>query len=389
MDTIKTIEKINGINISNKFKLIEQNDNYVLYLENELIGREYYKRTNSNTDADDESILTYCGFSEINHLFFTDLINGIKFNFAEIHYYDNNDASYINENLYLASVNKKNNKVFFEFWFKINLFDYKGKDNPILKSEEFEKLLKSEENINIYSKHSDGETGYLEFYYEFENGALNEVFESAKNLILNLYSNSFNTKENSLEAIFELPEEYQSILKPYLLYFEEFLNDLCIESNVNIQKVDKETILSVEPKNRDEALEKISEALKAYLCAPVISNELLYKETMGLQTSLMKLSGQCKHLESQLMLKDVSLQEQTNKLILKDNIINESKRILVESGVDSKIITQDNTILLESLKSINFDKKEIDKKTFLKSFKFNMSIPLFKGAIEIKKDKFK
>ena len=237
MDTIKTIEKINGITIPNKFKLFEQNNNYVLYLENELIGREYYDSTNSNTYTDNEGISTYCGFSEINHLFSSDLINGIKFDFSEIHYYDDDDASYINENLYLSSLYKKSDKVFFEFWFKINLFDYKGKDNPILKYEEFEKLLKSEKNINVYTKHADGETNYLEFNYEFENGNLDKAFENIKSLILDLYFKSFNKKKNILEVVLDLPNDYQSILKPYLLYFEEFLNELCIESNIDIKKM--------------------------------------------------------------------------------------------------------------------------------------------------------
>jgi len=196
-------------------------------------------------------------------------------------------------------------------------------------------------------------------------------------------------KSNNFEATFNLPKEYQSILKPYLQYFEEFLNDLCIESNVSIQKLGEDTILSIEPKNKDEALEKIADALKAYLCAPVLANGVSLDESLQMKTSLAKLYAQCKNLESQVMYKELSIQELGKQIQLRDETINESKRVLIELGVDSKIITQNNIMLLDSLKEIKINGKLTEKKTFFNSIKASVKIPLiFSVGIEVTKKEY-
>ena len=64
------------------------------------------------------------------------------------------------------------------------------------------------------------------------------------------------------EAIIERPEHCHSRVKPYLQYFEQLLQDLCIETNVEIHRKGRETILSIEPKDEEKALDKISEALQ-------------------------------------------------------------------------------------------------------------------------------
>ncbi|WP_258238621.1 hypothetical protein [Arcobacter sp. F2176] len=196
-------------------------------------------------------------------------------------------------------------------------------------------------------------------------------------------------KPNNFEATFNLPKEYQSILKSYLQYFEEFLNDLCIESNVSIQKLGEDTILSIEPKNKDEALEKIADALKAYLCAPILANGVSLDESLQMKTSLAKLYAQCKNLESQMMYKELSIQELSKQIQLRDETINESKRVLIELGVDSKIITQNNVMLLDSLKEIKINGKLTEKKTFFNSIKASVKIPLiFSVGIEVTKKEF-
>ena len=201
-------------------------------------------------------------------------------------------------------------------------------------------------------------------------------------------ANIFHPNEKEFEAIFNFPKQYQSILKPYLLYFEEFLNDLCIETDVSIKTIGLDTILSVEPKNKDEALEKIADALKAYLCAPIVAESVNIEQSLQMQTRLTKLYAQCKNLESKMMYKELSLKELGQKIELKDTIINESKRVLVEAGIDTNIITQNNTMLLESLQSIKINNKEVKKKTFLNSIKAKINIPeIFSGSLEIKRDK--
>ncbi|MCJ7764494.1 MAG: hypothetical protein MUP09_00955 [Thiovulaceae bacterium] len=99
-------------------------------------------------------------------------------------------------------------------------------------------------------------------------------------------------------------------MKPYLQYFEEFLHDLCIETNVEIHSKGIENILSIEPKDREEALNKISEALQIYLSAPVLINKFNADERLLMTVALNKLHTQCVTLDSDLTLKAIALQEQ-------------------------------------------------------------------------------
>lgn len=177
----------------------------------------------------------------------------------------------------------------------------------------------------------------------------------------------------------------------YMLYFEEFLNDLCIQTDVNVRKDGMDTILSVNPKNKDEALEKIANALKIYLTSPVWINSvpnISLEEKMNMETALKKLHAECMHLDSQLTYKSLMIQEQSKKLDLKGKIIDETKRLLVEAGIDTNIITKQNTVLLESLKSIKINGKETKKKTFLNSLKLSLKNGVIgEASFEIGRDK--
>ena len=193
---------------------------------------------------------------------------------------------------------------------------------------------------------------------------------------------------DNFEAVFNFPKEYQSILKPYLQYFEEFLNDIFIETDVNIQSIGEDTILSVNPKNKDEALEKIADALKVYLCAPVVSDSVSVEESLHMELAFTKLHAQCKNLESQMIYKELSLKQLNEKLEIQNNIINESKRVLIDAGVETSIITQNNIMLLESLKSININNVRTDKNIFFSSLKASFKIPkMFSGSFKLERKK--
>jgi len=378
----KDIHTINK-KLTPEFKLIQKNDSLYMYLNNNQLGKYY-----TNCDQFDiENLTVFCHFSEIKHLISSILPKNITFFFSDTDYYDPKHSE-IFDNLCLSTLVKLNKEIQFSFLYRLELTEYKDSINPVLLYNTIENL----ENFEIEENEIENGTQFLYFSYKVDNeiNNLEYILDNTKNILLNTYNNEVLNlmQTNSFEAIFNFPEQYQSILKPYLLYFEEFLNDLCIETDVNIQKVGLDTILSVEPKNKDEALDNIADALKAYLCAPVISNGISMEESFQMQTSLTKLNAQCKHLESQMMYKEISLREQNQQIELKDNIINESKRVLIEAGVDTNIITHNNTMLLESLKSINIKDKKIEKKPFINSIKGALKIPfLFKGNFELEMKK--
>lgn len=388
---MQKVKKLNNIKIPKEFNITTKGNNeYIISINDKLFGKKYIKEYENNCDLDEfpEKIVIYCDFDEIKDINFSDSNSLIEFNFIERNY----EKTHISNDIKFPFVRLINDIEEYEFWFSLDLEDYKKSDNPIKKCREFYDNVLNTKNFKKNHFIFEGGSILCSFIYQIESmEILNDNYEKPSNIILNEYNKLLDRLNNTnvVEAIFNFPEQYQSILKPYLLYFEEFLNDLCIETDVNIQKVGLDTILSVESKNKDEALDKIADALKAYLCAPIISNGVSMEESFQMKTSLTKLYAQCKNLESQMMYKEISLREQNQQIELKDNIINESKRVLIESGVDTNIITYNNTMLLESLKSMKINSKEIEKKTFLSSIKGSLKFTdYFNGSLELKRKEF-
>ncbi|MGE4396421.1 MAG: DUF6166 domain-containing protein [Sulfurimonas sp.] len=375
-----------------RFKLINNNNNYLMYLDNKKLGEHLEFSNVYNIDISPDHAIVYCNFSEISHLHLIDLPVSMIFEFVDPVGY-NDKESKITENFTLYTISNLENEIEINFWFKLNLMDYIGKLNPIFIVNEFKLQIDSLENCKVTSNNIDDGFQFLDFSYYSQDiqSDLKTILDNATNIVINLYEKVSNNLQNhnSFEAVFNFPEQYQSVLKQYILYFEEFLNDLCIETDVNIRKEGLDTILSVEPKNKDEALEKISDALKVYLSAPILVKDISLEERLNMQMAVKKLYAECLHLESQLTLKALMLDEQNKKVELQTDIINETKRILVEAGVKEDVMTSNNTMLLNSLKSIKINNMGMKRATFINSIKASLKIPLlFEAKFQVGKDKY-
>ncbi|MBN2782057.1 MAG: hypothetical protein JXQ66_02325, partial [Campylobacterales bacterium] len=267
--------------------------------------------------------------------------------------------------------------------------NYQLLNNPLYIIDNFSNYLDDIDDIEISYSEMDDKSYTIHFSYtlnnidKYENVKL--FVDDISQLVLKGFDGCLN---NHFQATFNFPKEYQTSLKQYLMYFEEFLNDLCIETNVSIQPQGLDTILTVEPKNKDEALEKIADALKLYISAPVLASDVSLEEKLQMQTALQKLYANCSHLESQLILKSATINEQNNQLQMQNKIIEATKPILLEVGIKPELINARNILLLDSLKEIKYDKKTEDAKTFWKSLKGSIKIPLlFKATLEIERSK--
>lgn len=370
-----------------RFKIIEN----FMYLDNKKLGEGYKIIDGYNDEFELDTITTYCNFSEIAHLYINELPISI-FQFNNI--FGDSKEFNITDNLILACILNSDSELAIKYWFKIEFMDYLESEtiSSIVTVKDFISKLKLN-NFEVTSNIMGDTTRVLEFSYYIQDteNNLNTIVQNVTDKVLNLFEEVSNNTQthSSFEAIFNFPEQYQSVLKPYILYFEEFLNDLCIETDVNIRKEGLDTILSVEPKNKDEALEKISEALKVYLSAPILVKDISLEERLNMQMAVKKLYAECLHLDSQLTLKALMLDEQNKKVELQTDIINETKRILVEAGVKEDVMTSNNTMLLNSLKSIKINNKEMKRATFINSIKGSLKIPLlFEAKFEVGKDKY-
>jgi CheY-like chemotaxis protein len=72
----------------------------------------------------------------------------------------------------------------------------------------------------------------------------------------------------AVELSFDFPESVSTPCKQYLLYFVDFLRDIGIEATANFREEAGQVLFAVTPKDKDEALDNIREALEAYLDLP-------------------------------------------------------------------------------------------------------------------------
>jgi len=129
----------------------------------------------------------------------------------------------------------------------------------------------------------------------------NEIFIEANQMLQN------ETDERSLMEIFKFPNEIKHSCQQYLVYFSQFLNDLGIETTTKIEEEGDMTLFSVTPKNKEEALSNIRDALNVYLSLPKESNlEIIANEFSNV--GVKQLISNVYHLKSQLLLGQSVLQ---------------------------------------------------------------------------------
>ncbi len=73
---------------------------------------------------------------------------------------------------------------------------------------------------------------------------------------------------NSIVTYFQFPDEIKTVCCQYLIYFTQFIADIGIEVSTELKEEANQILFRVIPKNQEDALSKIQEALSIYLNAP-------------------------------------------------------------------------------------------------------------------------
>lgn len=128
----------------------------------------------------------------------------------------------------------------------------------------------------------------------------NEIFRKSK---YDLY-NSIN--EDHLITFFEFPAHLKTSAKQYLVYFTQFLADIGIDAETEIKEDLHNTLFTVIPKDKNQSLSKIKEALELYINAPSLNNIGLISENNDV--SVMQWKANVMHLQSQMMLAQSAIQ---------------------------------------------------------------------------------
>lgn len=114
----------------------------------------------------------------------------------------------------------------------------------------------------------------------------------------------------SMLEVFDFPEDIKIACVQYLQYFAEFLKDVGIKAEVALTPKDSgEFLFSVMPKNKDEALDNIREALNVYLRLP---NSNIDADMSDL--AVQSLNAQIFHFKGQLTLAAATIQQQQSTI---------------------------------------------------------------------------
>jgi hypothetical protein len=185
---------------------------------------------------------------------------------------------------------KHQTKYRIEFDFSFDISSWK---NPWTMSEQ------ADEFLNIFGSHDIADTvfGYDEdliptgynVSFPIENKL--DTFESLIARFLPIIEHDHNQTVINLQTKvhphtitipFAFPPEVRVACEQYLVYFVQFLADVGIEATADLQEKAGGVLFSVTPKDKDEALEHIREALAIYLRLPASPG----LQTVALSTDL-------------------------------------------------------------------------------------------------------
>jgi hypothetical protein len=220
-----------------------------------------------------------------------------------------------------------------EFCEELKLVIDSSQDDALLHFQEDEDFVSNGFGIEI--KFRDTSVNF-EALIDWASAIAEEVVRKAEQQL------KLKTDVGSIVSIFDFPESIKTPCQQYLMYFAQFLKDLGIEAGSEIKEENSSTIFKVTPSNKNEALDKIKEALNAYINAPGL-DDLYYQNinndniaSIQFQANVMHLKSQLMFAKSALQMKDAAIEAlQLSNYQLKNILaVNESKLDVVKEEAD-------------------------------------------------------
>jgi len=163
-----------------------------------------------------------------------------------------------------------------------------------------------------------------------------------KTNILTIEALSRVDSEHTVVMSFDFPEEVKVPCEQYLLYFVQFLKDAGVEATAELREQAGQVLFAVTPKNQDEALDKIRQALHLYLHLPTNPN-LGVVPNLDADIRVQQLAANIYHLRGQLTLASAAMQQQQLTIQQKDLLIEQQQTV-----IQQQLLT--GTILVDSVR---------------------------------------
>jgi hypothetical protein len=119
--------------------------------------------------------------------------------------------------------------------------------------------------------------------------------------------------KSSLISYFNFPHEIEAACKQYLVYFTEFLKDIGINAESNISTHRGQTLFTVKPEDKTQALALIKDTLNMYLNLPS-STEIGQINILHQDIGVQQLMSNIQFLQSQIMLGNAILQAKNSSI---------------------------------------------------------------------------
>ncbi len=110
-----------------------------------------------------------------------------------------------------------------------------------------------------------------------------------------------SASEGAVIEAFDFPEHLRGPCTQYLLYFVQFLRDLGIEAKADLKQEAHRVLFSVTPADGKEALQKVRDALAAYLVVPSV-RDLSAVVAANPDIAMLQLQANVMFLQSQVQL---------------------------------------------------------------------------------------
>ncbi len=190
----------------------------------------------------------------------------------------------------------------------------------------------------------------LVFHIKDEDATLQDlvgIFTKTVKKIHNLAESILhaNINRDSLVVSFDFRQEVRIICQQYLLYFVQFLKDIGIDATANLEEHTGQVLFSVTPKDENEALDKIRQALEIYLRLPT-NPSIATSITPYSDVESQRLASNILHLQSQLVLARVTIRQQEAHIERQETLIRQQQFLTGDVLIKSLVYdsTQSNNI---------------------------------------------
>jgi hypothetical protein len=137
--------------------------------------------------------------------------------------------------------------------------------------------------------------------------------EQLRKILDRTVSHIAGTSRESLAVFFDFPESIKVACEQYLLYFGQFLNDLGVSATTSLTHETGQVLFTVTPSSREEALDKIRQALDLYLelaSSPISDSKDESIAVQRLESSVLRLRSDLKLAAAELQAKDATIKAQ-------------------------------------------------------------------------------